>query len=82
MTEDLTPDRRDLIQQVFADITSALEVAHAFASTGQAHGLSPKEYRRCAQRLQTATQDVATLAAALPVLICPTSGEAEAGGGA
>ena len=81
MTQDLTPDRRDLIQQVFADITSALEVAHAFASTGQAHGLSPMEYRQGAKRLQTATRDVATLAAALPVLICPTSEEeAEEGG--
>ena len=72
MTEDLTPDRRDLIQQVFADATSALEVAHAFASTGQSHGLSPLEYRQCAKRLQTAIQDVGTLAAALPMLICPT----------
>lgn len=73
MTEDLTPDRRDLLQQVFADVTSALEVAHSFASTGQSHGLSPMEYRQCAQHLQAATRDVVTLAAALLVLICPTS---------
>jgi hypothetical protein len=81
MTEALTPDRRDLIQQVFADITSALEVAHAFASTGQSHGLSPREYRRCAKRLQTAARDVGTLAAALPVLICPTSDSEDKDGG-
>jgi hypothetical protein len=81
MTQDLTPDRRDLIQQVFADITSALEVAHTFASTGQSHRLSPMEYRQCAKRLQTATRDAATLVAALPVLICPAGeGDAEEGG--
>jgi len=73
MTEDLTPDRRDLIQQVFADVTSALEVAHRIASTGQSHGLPPMAYRQCAQRLQAATRDVVTLAAALLVLIGPTS---------
>lgn len=73
MTEDLTPDRRDLIQQVFADVTNALEVAHSFASTGQSHGFSLMEYRQCAQRPQAATRDIVTLAAALLVLICPTS---------
>ena len=71
MTRDLLPDRQDLIQQLFADITSALEVAHAFASTGQSHGLSPAAYGQCAKRLQAATGDIATLAAAVGVLLCP-----------
>ena len=73
MTRDLLPDRRETIQRLFADITSALEVAHAFASTGQSQGLSPAEYERCAKRLQAASGDMATLSAAVRVLLCPAS---------
>jgi dihydrodipicolinate synthase/N-acetylneuraminate lyase len=72
VTRDLEPDRRDLVQRLFADITSALEVAHAFASTGQSHALSPAEYARCAERLKAAISDVETLGAAIRVVLSPT----------
>lgn len=81
MTGDLLPDRRDLVQRLFVDITSALEVAHAFALTGQSHRLSPGEYHRCANRLHAAAQDVVALVAAVRVVICPTQVATDRDGG-
>jgi len=80
VTQDLLPDRRALIQHLFADITSALEIAHAFASTGQSSKLSPAEYGRCAERLQATTKDVSTLAAAVNVVLCPAREDASESG--
>ena len=65
MTPDWLPDRRALVQHLFADVTSALEIALAFAVTGQSSKLSPEEYARCAKRLQAETEGVTTLAAAV-----------------
>ena len=73
MKQDLLPGRRELIRHLFADITSALEIAHTIAATGQSSKLAHAEYARCAKRLQAATKDIVTLAAAVSVVLCPVS---------
>ncbi len=72
MTGALPVERQDLIRHVFADATCMLEMAHAFASTGQGSGLSSTEYGQCAKRLEGAARNLVTLSAALPLLICPS----------
>lgn len=72
MSERLSSERQDLVRHVFADATCMLEMAHAFASTGQGSELSAAEYRQCANRLESVARNVVILAAALPLLICPS----------
>ena len=82
MTRDLAPDQRDIVQRLFVHMTSLLEDAHGFASTGQSHALSTAEYVRCAERLRAARIDIEILASAVRVVLYPTgdAGDDQPGG--
>lgn len=59
----------DLVPRLFALLTARLEDGAAIAAEGQRHGLPEADQIALANRLQSASDDIATLADAVVALI-------------
>lgn len=71
MGAKLRQDRRELVQQLFAEATRAVETAHAAALRGQSRELTPAEYARCAVHLNAAIGNAEALVEAVGAVLYP-----------
>ncbi len=70
-TSHMAPEKRELVQHLFAEITSMLEDAHELAAKGQAQNKSAVRLRIIAEGLAIAANGVLTLARSIDIILGP-----------
>jgi len=70
-TSYMAPEKRELVQYLFAEITSMLEDAHELAAKGQAQNKSAVRLRIIAKDLATAANGVLLLAGSIDIVLGP-----------
>ncbi len=70
-TSHMEPEKRELIQHLFAEMMSVLEDAHELAAKGQAQNKSAVRLRTIAEDLATAANGVLTLARSIDIVLSP-----------
>lgn len=70
-TSHMEPEKRELVQHLFAEMTSVLEDAHELAAKGQAQNKSLVRLRTIAENLATAANGVSALARSIDIVLGP-----------